>query len=198
MKRFLFVFSLVFFYSCLSEDLAELEEIISENPGETERFDFCKFDLADLEGDFSIFTTWEFVGFQHVNTKEFDNLTCLARAADLSQKGEVLEDMQKITLKFSEDGKSVACGQALTFEVESISTRFSGCYQEGFDGISLFILEESIEYLEGYSAMPVVSFNQHLYNSLNNTKVYHIESNKMYLYGNTANERLVFLALEED
>lgn len=198
MKRFIFVLSLVFFSSCLSEDLAEVEEIITENPGETGKVDFCEFDLADVSGDFSLFTTWEFVGFQHVNTKKFDQLTCMARVADLSQKEEALEDMQKITLNFSEDLKSDACGQALTFQVESISSRFSGCYQDGFDGISLYILEESIEYLAGSSVLPVSSFNQHLINSLNNTKVYHIESNKLYLYGNTANERLVFLALDQD
>lgn len=198
MKRFIVVFSLVFFSSCLSEDLAEVEEIISENPGEAESLDFCEFNLADVAGDFSLFTTWEFVGFQHVSSKKFDKLTCMARASDLFQKGEVLEDMQKITLVFSEDGKSVACGEALTFQVESISARFNGCYQEGFEGIAMNILEESLEFFPGFNTLPVLAFNEHLINSLNNAKVYHIESNKMYLYGNSANERLVFLALDED
>lgn len=197
MNRLIIIFSLFFFSSCLSEELAEVEETISDNPSDPGKIDFCEFDLSDVEGDFDLFSTWEFVGFQHVNTKKFDILTCMARASDLSQKGEVVEDLQKIKLKFSKDGKSDACGQSLTFQVESISARFSGCYQDGFDGIVMYILEESMEVFAGFNTMPVLAFNEHLINSLNNSKVYHLESNKMYLYGNTANERLVFVAIED-
>ncbi|EMS32842.1 hypothetical protein C943_00848 [Mariniradius saccharolyticus AK6] len=195
----IFLLFSVIIFSCKEDEIPiSNEEVIVENPPKQKHI--CDFDISDKEGNFELYRKWEFVGFQDIQTGEFDqNTTCSARIAHFALNGEDFDNLLKISLEFEKEiSESGNCADLRSFEARTIARIIEGCYEDDADGISMVIDSKGITEIPSNVAntLPVHHFENTFLEYLSAVKVYQIESNKLYLYGKEGRYRMTFLALE--
>lgn len=191
---------LVILTSCINRESPKLlEEEIEEQPSKPKVQHICSIDLSDKEGDFEFYRVWEFAGFQDIQTKQLDNLTCLARVADFALNGEDFDNIFKITLEFGDSVTLDYCQDLTLFQARTFSFLLTGCVEESIEGIKLHIDLENRQFFQGPASntLPMIAFEEDFLKGLKETKVYEIENNKLYLYGTKGRHRMAFVALED-
>jgi hypothetical protein len=194
----IFLLFSVIIFSCKEDEIPISNQVIVENPPKQRHI--CDFDISDKEGNFELYQKWEFVGFQDIRTGEFDQITtCNARIAHFALNGEDFDNLLKITLEFkTEISESGNCEDLPSFESRTIARIIEGCYEDDADGISLVVDSTGITEIPSNVAntLPVHHFENTFLEYLRAAKVYHIQSNKLYLYGKEGRHRMTFLALD--
>lgn len=186
-------------FSCIRDNDPVIPEEVIETPQVERKRGFCDFDISDREGEFTFLRTWEFAGFQNIRNGQLDNLTCMARVADFALNGEDLDNLYKVTLKFTETkSKFEGCQSDFAFEAISFGTKYTGCYIENEGNISFNFPENGIEILPNpaRNTMPIAEFDYDYKIYLQEAKVYQIEKNKLYIYGKSGDYRMTFVALD--
>ncbi|WP_209331818.1 hypothetical protein [Lunatimonas salinarum] len=157
----------------------------------------CDFDLSEKEGEYELAGKWEFAGFQDIHSGRLDNLTCLARIADFALTGEDYDNLYQVILNLSQDRKQ--CNESVYFDAISFSYHLQGCYQVGEEGITFVIPESGIRSIPSLASTtyPVLSFEIRFLEGLRSAKNFQMEKNKLFLYGEKEEERMVFVSLDE-
>ncbi|UJP65764.1 hypothetical protein [Mongoliitalea daihaiensis] len=102
----------------------EVPEIITERPR------ICSDEWEVVSGDFDLFRTWTFIGFEHTSRKEFSQLTCMAKIADFALNGETFEGMSPIDLTFISDKACQINAFDIPWVANTIGFTLSGCLTE--------------------------------------------------------------------
>lgn len=196
-SNFIFI-TLIFFYSCLGpqEPPANGEQVVEEIPS-TNRRDFCAFDLSDVEEEFELFRKWEFVGFQDIANKKFDQLTCMARVADFALSGEDFDNVFQIMLEIKEVDGPEESGQKTGFHIRTFSFEYAGLLDIDHEGMTFLFDTAATKTHPGpaFNTLPMLEFEGRLLKNLETAKVYQLDNNKLYLYTDSESHRMVFLAL---
>jgi hypothetical protein len=203
MKNLYFhLFTILFIGSCVTEEMPDhVEEEIVDPTEEVIRRGICDFDISDRAGTFDLYRTWEFAGFQNLNTKWLDNLTCMARVANFALNGEDYDKMKKITLNLNQEiEESGFCTDLPKFEASTFSYNFYGCFENVDGELSLIVSMDDREYVPKpeSTTLPVLEFEENFLKAINAANAYQIEKNRLYLYGEESDSRMVFVALAED
>jgi hypothetical protein len=189
-------------FSCVNDNGPSIseEEIISENP-KPDRFNVCGFDLSDKEGTFKLEGKWEFAGFFDTRSNSLDNLTCTARWAKFFFDGEDKENVYKIILDIKSatfSGENPECIESPTFETTGFKTKISGCYNATGEPLIGFNIIEKIyvDKLET-TTLEEAAADIAYFEGLQNAFKFEIVKNKLFIYTDRSNEKMVFLALED-
>ncbi len=177
-----------------------VEEEVIDPTEVVKRRSICDFDISDREGTFDFYSTWEFAGFQNLNTPHLDNLTCMARVANFALNGEDYDNMIKITLHFNEEiEESGFCTDLPKFEASTFSYQFYGCFEKVDEDISFIVSMEDREYIpkSESTTFPVLEFEENFLKAIKAANAYQIEKNRLYLYGDESYSRMVFVALTD-
>lgn len=194
MKRMRFYMLFLFIAgSCvqvIEEPLPEEKEpeIISDRPP------VCSDEWEVLLGDFDLFRTWTFIGFEHTSRKGFSQLTCMAKLADFALNGEIFEDISPIDLTFICDK---GC-QINTFDIpwvaNTIGFNFYGCLTKTQAGIVVW--EDSNRRIlldpPARNTIPVLEFDTQFIRGITGATIYIIKENRLYLYGGLEHMAMVF------
>lgn len=200
MKNLSYLLLLLAFSACIpAADPTYPEESTPPPPPPVEEKgrNVCDFDLSEKEGEYQLVGKWEFAGFQNIHSGRMDNLTCLARIADFALTGEDYDNLFKVILNLSQDNKD--CNESDSFEAISFGSHFQGCYQVDEEVIKFVISESDIRSIPSPAAttFPVQGFDIKFLEGLRSAKHFHIAKNKLYLYGDKEEERMVFVTLDE-
>ncbi|WP_158860662.1 hypothetical protein [Lunatibacter salilacus] len=200
MKNISYLLFLFAFSACIpAEDSTYPEEVTLPTPPpiEENRRNICDFDLSEKEGEYELAGKWEFAGFQDIQTGKMDNLTCLARIADFALSGEDYDNLFKVILNLSQVGGH--CNETVSFEAISFGSHFQGCYQADGEFITFVISESDIRSIPSSASttFPVQGFEIRFLEDLRTARNFQIAKNKLYLYGEKEEERIVFVALDE-
>lgn len=192
------IIAMVLFFSCVNtQDPPVIEEEIAEDPPKTNRRDFCEFDLSDVEGEFDLFRKWEFVGFQEIASKKFDQLTCMARVADFALSGEDFDNVFQIILEIKEVDGPEDGGQKTGFHIRTFSFEYAGLLDIDTEGITFLLDTAATKSHPGpaFNTLPMLEFEGRFLKNLESAKVYHLDNNKLYFFTGSESHRMVFLAL---
>lgn len=201
MKRLLYIFSLVFFSSCLSEELAVVEEIVDEVPERPKTFNACSFEFSDNEGEFPFINTWEYAGFWDAELRHMDNGTCVGRWASYYFLGEDPENPPRMILEIlpkSTDPNHQNCEQGLGFMANGLLSKAIGCYS-----INMQLFRIEIEGIEPYNPMASITLeeayaDQLFFDGLMGATHYEIQSNKLFVFTSAdPTRRMVFLSVKD-
>lgn len=194
MKYFGYIFLLLIMLgACVQEPE---EPVLEEEDSEiiTEGRSICSNDWEVLSGDFDLFRTWTFIGFEHTSKKEFSQLTCMARIADFALNGETFEDMSPIDLTFISDKACQINAFDIPWVANTIGFNFSGCLSETQDGIVEWEDSNRRTLLENpaRNTLPVLEFDAQFIRGITGATVYIIKENRLYLYGGLEGMAMVF------
>ncbi|MCC5937148.1 MAG: hypothetical protein JJU34_07690 [Lunatimonas sp.] len=166
-------------------------------PAQESGRNICVFDLSEKEGEFELTGKWEFVGFQDMHSGRLDNLTCLARIAEFTLTGEDYDNLFQVILNLSQDGKQ--CSESIYFDAISFSSHLQGCYQVDEEVITFVIPDSGIRTIPSFAGttFPVQGFEIKFLEGLRSAKHFQMENNKLFLYGEKEEERMVFISLDE-
>ncbi len=199
MKRLLLIFLVLFFYACMQKETpAEIEEEIVVEPEKSYKStDPCALDLSVKEGDYNLKRQWEFMGSLDPKTGEIDHLTCLARSAYMNFNEIQKEDekIRKLLLTFF-DKNSETCNLAETMKAIFFSYLWTGCYRSsGEKDVKIELTEDTLLNSYGH-ILPIVDFEHNYRNALENVETYEIIQNKLILYTQNKEQKLVYIAVE--
>lgn len=208
-----FLALLLLVFSC-SEDIpspGEPEEM--EEPTEVDETTedladpICGFEL-DQEGDpLPLIGDWEFVGFEHLETGNFYPYTCTARLAHLThyQGGydNRLEEYDfPLYLKLTDQEwaeEDEACQGRFKLETRTHLGVLHSCFSYDEQGAIGF--EVGLPYWDfpegGTIIFPEESHHIAYSGGLEKAVSYEIEANRLYVYYDSEDYRMVFIALEE-
>lgn len=173
----------------------EIEEV--EEPEEIEEEDkdsplkrICEFYLSQEGDDLPLFGDWEFVGFQHLETGNFNRNTCNARLAHLTHYQEGFsENMEEyyfpLYLKLSEENwieEGDNCSGKFKMESRTHIADLHSCYS--FDEHGIIEFEVGLPYWEfqaHWLTPPVEWYHNNYSNGLETATSYEIEANRLYL-----------------
>lgn len=199
---------------CAEQSLPDdqhVEEVYPEEAEESEKEPFvdplCDFDLTPVEGDFGIFGNWEFVGFQESETGNFSYITCKGRwiHSTFYQGGyhDNIEDyefplfLRLKNVALSQDREN--CAGHFHMETTTHSAEIDACFSLNEPNqIEFDVREEFVTYNN-----PTVLFDlEYLHNeyvkALNSATHFEIESNKLFIYYDDEDYRMLFLAVEDN
>lgn len=165
--------------------------------------DICCYDLREKSGDYDLYSSWEFAGFQTItnDNESLDYLTCLARTAVFTLGGEDYDNVFKVTLQFSnEDSKISECENLSAFNLRTFSNKITGCYSRNEAGnLSMFTPEEGIEFIPNNASntFPVLGFEDDFLRAIQSVESYEIKSNKLYFTSKGTSSKLIFIAIED-
>jgi hypothetical protein len=198
-KLFITFCTILILTSCrgVDEDW-NVEEGDFEVPPSSRR-NICAFDLSDVEEEFDFFGKWEFAGFQDINSKQFDQLTCMARYAEFALSGEDYDNVFQVTLEINDKTDQDICSESKGFYIKTFSFEYSGCVDITVEGVTFLIDSAATKYQPGPAShtLPMHEFEARFIENLQETRVYHLDNNKLYLYGMPGDQRMSFLALED-
>lgn len=200
-KYLFFVWLIFLFAACVSSekpnDPEEPSPPSSTENDNTDSRDICDYDLSGKEGEFTLTGKWEFAGFQKKSSDRLDHITCLARHADFALTGEDFDNVFKVILTLSEEMEG--CTDSAEFEAISFGSQMKGCFQADTENINLIIPQSGIVAVPrpANNTFPVIAFENAFLEGLTTAREFHIDRNKLYLYDDPEEKRMVFVALEE-
>jgi hypothetical protein len=192
----------ILLFSCIKDNNPAIpEEIILTDNSQPEKFNVCRFDLSDKEGIFKLEGKWEFAGFFDTRSNTLDNLTCTARWAKFFFDGEDKENVYKIILEIKSatfSGENPECIESPTFETTGFKTKISGCYNATAEPLIGFKIIEKI-YVDKLETTTLEEEAADIayFEGLQNAFKYEIVKNKLFIYTDRSNEKMVFLAVKE-
>ncbi|TVP50002.1 MAG: hypothetical protein EA341_08530 [Mongoliibacter sp.] len=199
MKSFAVFGILLVLCACGTIDEPPNNEEITEEVTPRKNRNICAFDLSDVDGDFDLFGKWEFVAFQEAESGNLDQLTCMARWAEFALAGEDYDNVFQITLDILESHGNTENKTMFDFNIRTFSYEYFGQIELTIDTLLFLIDTIATKYHPNpaSSTLPAHEFEARFFENLRETKVYHLDNNKLYLYGKHGDQRMTFLALED-
>lgn len=185
------------------EEPEEIEEEGKANPIER----ICGFDLSQEGDDLPLFGDWEFAGFQHLVTGDFNHRTCNARLAHLTYyqggyENRLEEYYFPLYLKLSEEkwmGEGDNCSGRFKLESRTHQGVLKSCFSVDEEGAIGF--EVGLPYWEFENKtviFPEEWYHINYSNALETATSYEIEANRLYVNYESEVYRMVFVELVEE